>query len=341
MSRAETSRSVASRSVAQRIGVAVGQRLLLGLAPSLLAVVLVVALAYYGEVGREAPEYVVGGAGALALVSLIVTWSNARYLTQRLRHLGRRADQESDAKLTDELDRIDRDVARLQAELAEARETAETARSEYHARLVLHATMLASATQSANAQLDEVRLPLHILLDAKFGDLNENQEELLSAARTAADAVDESFRQLALLAEIDRDAVSLRRSSIGMNDVMRAVSPLIRAAAERVGVAVDLELEPALPSCWANRSSVSEAVTLLATTAIEMMAPGDRFQIRTKSSSSRCRVQLRPWRVTEPRAATLMAQRVLEAQEVQVLTTSDTLVLDFPRAVSLPTLPPR
>jgi hypothetical protein len=53
--------------ISRRIRVAVGQRLLLGLAPSLLAVALVVALGYYGEIGREAPEYVVSGAAALAL----------------------------------------------------------------------------------------------------------------------------------------------------------------------------------------------------------------------------------------------------------------------------------
>jgi ABC-type transporter Mla subunit MlaD len=54
--------------LSRRIRLAVGQRLLLGLAPALLAVVVVVALAYYGEIGREAPEYVVAGAAILALL---------------------------------------------------------------------------------------------------------------------------------------------------------------------------------------------------------------------------------------------------------------------------------
>jgi hypothetical protein len=43
--------------------------------------------------------------------------------------------------------------------------------------------MLSVTVRSTLAQLDEVRLALHILPEAKFGELNENQEELLGTAR--------------------------------------------------------------------------------------------------------------------------------------------------------------
>ena len=69
------------------VGLSVGQRLLLGLAPALLAVVLVPGLAYYGEIGRQAPGYVVTGAAVLACISLYLTWSNTRYLALRIRRL--------------------------------------------------------------------------------------------------------------------------------------------------------------------------------------------------------------------------------------------------------------
>ena len=61
------------------------------------------------------------------------------------------------------------------------------------------------------AQLDEVRLPLHILLETRFGDLNENQEELLRDARTGADAMNAALRRLAQV--VDADCGALPASS--------------------------------------------------------------------------------------------------------------------------------
>ena len=70
-----------------RIALSVGQRLFLGLLPALLAVALVVALAYWGEYGRTAPDLVVIGAALLAVVSLGVTWGNTRFLAARIARL--------------------------------------------------------------------------------------------------------------------------------------------------------------------------------------------------------------------------------------------------------------
>ena len=55
------------------VGLSIGQRLLLGLAPALLAVALVLGLAYYGEIGRQAPAFIVAAAALLAAISLVLT----------------------------------------------------------------------------------------------------------------------------------------------------------------------------------------------------------------------------------------------------------------------------
>jgi hypothetical protein len=49
-----------------------------------------------------------------------------------------------------------------------------------------HAALIARTAEELAARLDEVRLPLHILLSDHYGELNENQEEMLGAAQTAA-----------------------------------------------------------------------------------------------------------------------------------------------------------
>ena len=72
--------------IRRRTTIPVGRRLFLGVLPTLLAVLLAVGLAYYGEYGREAPGVIVLGAAVLAVASLIVTWINTRYLSARIRH---------------------------------------------------------------------------------------------------------------------------------------------------------------------------------------------------------------------------------------------------------------
>src|SRR3982751_295004 len=102
--------------VSRRLALSVGQRLFLGLLPSLLAVALVVGLAYYGEYGRQAPGQVVFAAGVLAVASLVMTWMNTRYLARRIARLagtGATRGTDGGAGGADELDRIEQVVDEL------------------------------------------------------------------------------------------------------------------------------------------------------------------------------------------------------------------------------------
>src|SRR6185436_10242224 len=98
---------------------------------------------------------------------------------------------------------------------------AERAKSNAMAAARLHdeATMLAGVVADSLAQLDEVRLPLHILLESRFGELNENQEELLRDARAAADAIDVALRRLGQVADADRGALAVQPELVQINDV--------------------------------------------------------------------------------------------------------------------------
>lgn len=319
--------------LSQRIRLAVGQRLLLGLAPALLAVVVVVALAYYGELGRQAPEFVVAGAAVLALTSLVLTWRNTQYVVRRLRRLGRldeRTDRDDSTTPLDDLDRIEREVTRLQAALQHSNAEARDERARHARQLHEQATMLAATVRGASAQLDEVRLPLHILLDARFGILNENQEELLVAARTGAEGLDAAMRRLATVADADRGALTVRLEPVSVNDVVRAVMPMVRASAERHGVRLIVELEPALPRAWADRAALAEAVALLATRLIESLASPALVTLRTGHTTSHCMVRLEPV-VERDTSLDLVATRLLHAQGILVEVQDGAVQLRVPR----------
>lgn len=310
--------------IRRRTTLTVATRLFLGLLPALLAVLLAVGLAYYGEYGRQVPSIIALGAAVLAVASLVVTWNNTRYVSARIVRLTGAMPGDEDAHRghgeSDEFDRIERVVDHLGSALSASE--AERARRDAAAatRLNDEATMLAAVARDSMAQLDELRLPLHILLEARFGELNENQEELLRDARKAADAMAAAIRRLALLADADRGALSVQRELVQVNDVVRAVLPLARAAAERRDARVDTSLEPGLPRVLADRARLAEALTLLSADAAAATGPDHPLSFTTARDRGGVSITLTPvvpggGAVPAPPAPTDQAARVAEPNE--------------------------
>jgi signal transduction histidine kinase len=324
--------------ISRRIRLAVGQRLLLGLAPALLAVLLVLALSYYGELDRQAPEYVVGGAGVLAILSLVMTWWNTRYLVGRLRRLGRGADDGADTRPpVDDLDRIEGEVDRLATALTRARRDLTSDHERLETRLHEQGTLLAATLRGVTAQVDEVRLPLHILLEARFGELNENQEELLVSAREAADAIDAAVRRLAIVADADRDALSLPLEPVSLNDVVRAILPMVRATADRRGLRVDTQLEPGLPRVWANRAALAESMAMITARAAERMDQRQPLAIATTFDDQSCTIDVTPVDGTLASDPLVMtAARALNAQQATLTPVDGVIRVRLPRALAAP-----
>lgn len=253
--------------IRRHAAIPVGRRLFVGLLPALLAVLVTAGLAYYGEYGHAVPGVILGTAAVLSIASLVVTWINTRYLSARINRLTGSMPEAEHHGESDEFDRIERVVDHLGTALSASEAERARVNAAADARLRDESTMLAAVAHDSIAQLDEVRLPLHILLETRFGDLNENQEELLRDARNAADAMGAALRRLAQVADADRGALAVQRELVQVNDVVRAVLPLARAAAERRGARVDVALEPGLPRVRADRARLAEALTLFASEA--------------------------------------------------------------------------
>ncbi|MFN8579457.1 MAG: hypothetical protein U0163_00560 [Gemmatimonadaceae bacterium] len=281
--------------IKRRVSLAIAWRLAAGVLPSVLAVGLVVGLFYYGEMGREAPRIILVLASALTAVSLVVAWANARYFADRIARLARATDLSSSGSgRTDEFDRIERAVGNLGSALS----AAEADRARQNAIAAAHlrdeATMVAGVVNDSLAQLDEVRLPLHILLESRFGELNENQEELLRDARTAADAMDVALRRLGQVADADRGALPVQLELVQINDVVRSVLPLARASSERQGAHVEATFEPGLARVKADRARLAEALALLTTDAARETGPEVPLVISTSREGSAAIIRIAP-----------------------------------------------
>ncbi len=257
----------------------VSHRLFIAVVPAVFGVLLVAALAYWGEYHRTAPEWFVGFAAATAVGSLVVSWRNTRFIAQRIERLAaalpteggprsvlatvREVAQPRSGAAPDEIDTVMTELDRLTQQAAGVEERIERRDREASERVQEYAALLAECASAVDRQLDQVRLPLHILLDSPFGPLNENQAEMIAAARQAADLASVELKRLEAIASLDRGALSLRRESVSVADVVRSLRPQIDAEATRRGVALEWDLAPGLPRILGDRDRLLEALELL------------------------------------------------------------------------------
>ncbi len=273
----------------------IAHRMYLTVVPALLGVLVVAGLAYWRQYGHQVPQLVVTVAAVAAIGTLALAWLNARYVAQRVERLAG-AESATGAAVSlrgiasavapghvsaqpDELDAIESVVDRLSSAVAIAesgkaereREAAERARD--------YATLMATIAEDAVKRIEEVRLPLHILLENHFGELNENQEEMLGAARSAADVADADLIALRQLADLDRGARTLRRDRILPGDLVKSLVPTLQAQAEKQGATLQVDIEPLVPAIWGDQPQLQEA---LATLLGEAVAHADKREIEVR-----------------------------------------------------------
>jgi signal transduction histidine kinase len=160
------------------------------------------------------------------------------------------------------------------------------------ARAEEYLALLLQATDEVQRQLDEVRLPLHILLDNRFGDLNDNQEEMLAAARAAAERADVLVRRLRAIVDLDRGAGPRRRDAIPAVDLLASLLPTLNAVAEAAGVTVTTDVEPALPRIIGDRARLQEAGALLLADRVRRLSPGSRVTLAAAAVGDMLRIDV-------------------------------------------------
>jgi signal transduction histidine kinase len=328
--------------------VRVGQRLFLAVVPAIVGLFTVAALAYWGHLFRAAPVWVVSAAAVAAVASLILAWQNTRYVARRIERLaggeGRKASfgsplevvrdvaRPSAARLPDELDSIEEVVDRLSGAVTVAEAGSREREAAASQRVQEYAALLAEATAAVTHQLDEIRLPLHILLENHFGQLNDNQEEMLAGARTATEAAATELRRLRDIAELDRGALSLRRTMVPVGDVLRGLRPQLEAEAERAGVTLGFDQEPGLPRVAGDRSRLQEALELLLRGLVRRSLAGS--EIRIEAARAPDGIDLRVIGGPSPilDADTALARRIVQAHGGRLEYLQDRTVLFLPAA---------
>jgi hypothetical protein len=280
----------------------VSQRLFLAVVPAVLGVFTVAALAYFGQYARSAPEALIVVAIVAAVASLVVAWRNTRYVAQRIEQLASDARQNRSAH-TDELDDIELGVR-------DARALAEQKTATY-------VGLLNEVLRVVPARLQESQLPLHILLDSPFGELNDNQEELLGAAQSAVEAADLEIRRLQKLLDLERGAVAFVIQPVGVVELLRAPLAIAAARAEKRGIGHEWNVPTTLPRVLVDLSHMQEALTSALGLAIDQTRDGERITVMVAESTDELRVTViiaHGLRAGELSAERLLAERMIALQ---------------------------
>ncbi len=308
----------------------VAQRLFLAVVPAILGLFTVAALAYWGHMYRSAPRWVIATAAVAALGSLVLAWRNTRYVARRIERLvgpeGHRTPtsrsplavvrdvaRPSAGLSRDELDSIESVVDRLSGAVTEAEAGSRRREAAASERVQEYAALLAEATSALSRQLDEVRLPLHILLENHFGPLNENQEEMLAGARAAAEAADAELRRFRDIADLDRGALSLRREQVRLGEVLRALKPQLEADGERTGVRLVFDIAPGLPRMAGDRVRLHEALERLLRYLVRHATPGSALTIGATAANGQLTVLVEGGPSLTLEADVALARRIILA----------------------------
>jgi len=307
----------------------ISHRLFLGILPSAVGLFTVASLAYWGQYQHTVPQSVVWTAAFATVFSLALAWWNTRYVAQRVERLASAGGVREKA---DELDVIEQRVESLGEMATAAKADAARAAADAGRRTVEYATLLAEAATAASKQLAEARLSLHVLQDSHFGELNDNQEEMISAAREATEAAEVELSHLREIADLDRGALALRRDLVKPAEIIRSLLPVLNAQAEKQGVRILPELEPALPRVVGDRGRLQDALGLILKDAVRYALPGTSISIHAASDPSTVTIIVVHGSPHSYTGDVALADRLIRAQGGSVMHREDSTTITLERA---------
>ena len=269
----------------------VAQRLIFSVLPAVAGVLLAAVFVYWGGAGWGVSRFIVPVALAAAAFSLVAAWWNGRFIGSRIERLGRAVAAQRSRGVAaapdaphgaarreeapgvargapDELDDIEAQLYGLGNAVAAARDDATRRELAAGARASEYAALIDDLTRLMAARLQDAQLPLHILLSSPFGTLNENQEEMLGAAKAAVDTADGELQRLRKLLEVDRGVLAAVPRAIGIAELLRPVLAIGAARASASQVQLRTKIANGAPRVIADAMLAQEALTTILGRAI-------------------------------------------------------------------------
>jgi signal transduction histidine kinase len=325
----------------------ISQRLFLAVVPAIIGVFTVAGLAYWGEFQRAAPEWVVAIAAVSAVGSLVLAWQNTRYVARRIERLAGARDRRESTPLSplgvvrnaalpragaspDELDSIEEVVDHLSSAVTVAHAGGEARERAAAERVQEYAVLLDEGSAAIRRQLDDARVALHILLENHFGPLNENQDEMVEAARLGTEAAETELARLQEIAQLDRGALNVRRDPLRIADLLQSLRPQLEADGAKAGVTLVIDTLPGLPRIVGDRVRLQQALDLLLRHLVRHATPGTALTIGTQVADGMLRIAVQHAQPPTLDADVALARRIIQAHGGSIDVTDDATVVTLP-----------
>ena len=198
-----------------------------------------------------------------------------------------------------------------------------------------YAAALAAAASSAERSLNDARIPIHILLAAQFGELNDNQEEMLRDAAAALDSAAEELRVSRVLAGADRVASGAQREVVRIGDIVRALQPELLAQSARAGVSLIVNIAPGLPATVGAARQFRDAIRLALADDIRFALPGSTITIDIAATAEEIRITSCCGAARSASASLLLAERLLRGQGARLEHGDGETTIAVPRVTPL------
>jgi hypothetical protein len=207
-------------------------------------------------------------------------------------------------------------------------------------------TLLDAVLGPMAQRLRDVSLPLHILLEGRFGELNDNQLEMIHAAQDAARDGDRALRLISRVRTLRSGAAPTQPSATAPADIVRVSdllrAPLLVAAAhvEAAGGGISTDLPPDLPHVVGDRAVLEEALTFVLSALAAAAVPG-RAHVTGESRQREVVVRVTPGIAAAPASLEwALALLLLDRSGAAVEVTPREVRLNLPRAMLLESATP-
>ncbi len=177
-----------------------------------------------------------------------------------------------------------------------------------------YSSTIADAIGSAERALMDASMPIHILLTTKFGELNDNQEEMVGAAAGALNRIAQELAVLKALVCAAQAGPTTQRRPARIGDVLRALEPELRDLAARVGASLKLSVEPGLPHAWGDDRQLRDGIRLALIDDIRFATPGTIVEISVTATPSEILVSALTGAQRSASGTLMLAERILAAQ---------------------------
>lgn len=193
--------------------------------------------------------------------------------------------------------------------------------------------LLDNAIAAISARLREVQLPLHILLSSPFGELNENQEELLAAASDATDAADLHLRQVAKLLDLERGVIVMMPEPISLQDLLRPALAIAIARAKQRRIDVQVHIPDSASRVVVDPVHAQEALSAILTSLVNRIPERSAVVIDSEEDESGGAqiVVSHEDMATAQSLEQRLATRLIEAQHGRVCDERGRTTIELPR----------